>query len=242
MRRQPGTLSNAPAPFRGRTALARRSPSYNYSIMPTRICFIRHGETDWNVARRIQGQIDIPLNDTGRSQALAMAFNAAHHEFSAIYSSDLARARDTAILLAERRGLAVKALPQLRERHYGIFQGITASEGAQRYPEAHARYKARDPDYNFESGESLHQLVGRVTDAIQHIIRHHSGEMVAAISHAGVLDIIYRKATGRHLHTPRDFDLPNCALNWFRFDEQGWHLETWDDHHHLARVLKESAE
>jgi probable phosphoglycerate mutase len=235
-------LNNAPVPFQGRATLARHTPSYNLSIMPTRICFIRHGETDWNVARRIQGQIDIALNDTGHSQALAMAFNAAHHEFSAIYSSDLARACATASMLAERRGLEVKKMPQLRERHYGIFQGITASEGAQRYPEAHARYKARDLDYNFETGESMHQLVERVTDAIQHLTRHHSGEMVAAVSHAGVLDIIYRKATGRLLHTPRDFDLPNCALNWFRFDEHGWHLETWDDHHHLARVLKESVE
>ncbi len=215
--------------------------------MTTRICFIRHGETDWNVARRIQGQTDIALNDTGHSQALAMAFNAAHHEFSAIYSSDLLRARVTADMLAQRRGLEVRTLPQLRERHYGIFQGITAIEGAQRYPEAHACYKARDLDYNFESGESMHQFAARVAATIKHITRHHSGETVAAVSHAGVLDILYRKATGRPLHTPRDFSIPNCALNWFSFDgsssvDGGWHLEAWDDHHHLAHVLKDSVE
>lgn len=210
--------------------------------MPTRICFIRHGETDWNAAKRIQGQIDIPLNETGHAQALAMAFNAAHYDFSAIYSSDLSRAFATAQRVAARRGLEVKTMPQLRERHYGIFQGITADEGAQRYPEAYVHYKARDPDYDFETGESMLGFAERVNAAIALMTRHHSGQTIAAICHAGVLDIVYRKATGRPLHTPRDFVIPNCALNWFRFDHQGWQLEAWDDHHHLAKVLMESAE
>lgn len=214
--------------------------------MSTRICIIRHGETDWNVERRIQGQTDIPLNETGRAQALAMAFNAAHHNFDAIYSSDLMRASDTAKLLATRRGLDVKTLPQLRERHYGIFQGITAAEGLERHPEAHAHYIARDPDYDFESGESMRVFAARVEAAIKEMTRHHDKQTIAIVSHAGVLDILYRRSTGRPLHTPRDFIIPNCALNWFRIDGSasagGWHLEAWDDHHYLAKVLKESAE
>jgi probable phosphoglycerate mutase len=210
--------------------------------MTVRICFIRHGETDWNVAKRIQGQTDIPLNETGHGQALAMAFNAAHYNFSAIYSSDLSRAYDTAQMVAARRGLDVKTVPHLRERHYGIFQGITADEGAKSFPEAYAHYRARDLDYDFETGESLNRFAERVGIAIDNLTRHHSGQTIAAISHAGVLDIVYRKATGRPLHTPRDFVIPNCALNWFRFDGQGWHLDAWDDHHHLAKVLLESAE
>src|SRR5512143_229699 len=104
----------------------------------TRICIIRHGETDWNVERRIQGHTDIPLNETGRAQALAMAFNAAHQRFDASYSSDLSRARETAQALAQREGHEVKLLPQLRERHFGLFQGMTAAEAAARFPDAHA--------------------------------------------------------------------------------------------------------
>jgi probable phosphoglycerate mutase len=210
--------------------------------MSTRICFIRHGETDWNVARRIQGQTDVPLNETGVRQALAMAFNAAHHEFQAIYSSDLERARVTAEKLAERRGLQIHLLPQLRERNFGIFEGITAAEGAQRHPAAHAKYLARDTEYDFESGESMHAFAARVADAVHAMTRQHAGQVIAAVTHAGVLDILYRKATGRPLHTPRDFSIPNCALNWFRFDANGWHLEAWDDHHYLAQVMKEAAE
>ncbi len=208
----------------------------------TRLCIIRHGETDWNVEKRIQGHTDIPLNETGRAQALAMAFNAAHHRFQAIYSSDLARALETARALAQREDQVVRPLPQLRERHFGIFQGYTAAEGAQRYPAAHACYAARDPDYDFETGESLTRFAERVADGIAWLLRHHDGQTIAAVSHSGVLDVIYRRATGRPLHTPRDFKIPNCALNWFRFDGQGWHLESWADRHHLHEVLTEAPE
>jgi probable phosphoglycerate mutase len=210
--------------------------------MTTRIYFIRHGETDWNVDKRIQGQTDTPLNETGRGQALAMAFNAAHHDFSAVYSSDLVRALDTARMIAGRRGLEVRSLPQLRERHFGNFQGMTAEEGLQRYPAADVWYTARDVNYDFVTGESLVQFAERVKDAVDKLAKHHLNQTIAVVSHAGVLEIVYRKATGRPLHTPRDFVIPNCALNWFSFDDKGWHLEAWDDHHHLKKVLLESAE
>lgn len=210
--------------------------------MTTRICFIRHGETDWNVEKRIQGQLDIALNETGRKQAVAMAFNASHHSFHAIYSSDLQRALDTAAALAQRVRLPVAKLSGLRERHFGLFQGLTAEEGEQRYPAAYIGYKNRDVHDPFENGESLLQLAERIERAVAHIVREHPGQNVAAFTHGGVLDIIYRKATGRPLHTPRDFKVPNCALNWLRFDAQGWHLESWDDHHHLHEVIKDSVE
>ena len=208
----------------------------------TRICFIRHGETDWNVEKRIQGHTDISLNEVGRAQALAMAFNAAHQRFHAIYSSDLLRAQETAQVLAQREDHTVKLLPQLRERHYGIFQGITAAQGAECYPQAYAHYLARDLDYDFETGESLRGFAERVSEGIDWLVRHHSGQTIAAVSHSGVLDVIYRRATNRPLSTPRDFKIPNCALNWFHFDGQGWHLEAWGDRHHLHEVLTEPPE
>jgi probable phosphoglycerate mutase len=208
----------------------------------TRVCLIRHGETDWNVEKRIQGHTDIPLNETGQAQALAMAFNAAHQRFHAIYSSDLVRTLETAKGLAQREDMEVILLPQLRERHYGLFQGITAEQGARLYPAAYAHYLARDLDYDFETGESLRMFAQRVEDAIDWLVRHHSGQTIAAVSHSGVLDVVYRRATGRPLSTPRDFVIPNCALNWFHFDGHGWHLESWADRHHLHEVLTEPPE
>jgi probable phosphoglycerate mutase len=208
----------------------------------TRICLVRHGETDWNAEKRIQGQTDIPLNETGRAQALAAAFGLAHFRFSAIHASDLARALQTAGAAAERLGLEVRPTPGLRERHYGIFQGLTADEGALRFPAAHARYAARDPDYDFETGESLRGFAARVAAAVDDLVRHHAGQTVLAVTHGGVLDIVYRRATGRPLETPRDFTIPNAALNWFDFDVHGWHLVKWADRHHLERVLEQAPE
>lgn len=202
-----------------------------------RLCLIRHGETDWNAEKRIQGHTDVPLNATGRAQALAVAFNAAHQRFAAIYSSDLARARETAQALAAREDEPVLPVPALRERHYGLFQGLTAAEAAVRHPEAYAHYLARDPDYAFDTGESLRVFAARVTACIDGLARRHAGQTVAAVSHSGVLDILYRRATGRPLSTPRDFEIPNCALNWFRIGAQGWRLEAWADRHHLSTVL-----
>ena len=210
--------------------------------MTSRVCIIRHGETDWNLEGRIQGQIDIPLNETGRAQALAMAFNSAHHRFSAVYSSDLARAFETATALSEREDLQVNTLTELRERHYGIFQNVTKTEAPSKYPEAYALYAARDLHYDFETGESLKEFAQRVLDVFDWLVRHHRDEQFAVVCHAGILDIMYRHATGRPLETERDFHIPNSALNWFHHDGYGWHLEKWDDHHHAKHVLMDSVE
>ncbi len=210
--------------------------------MKTQLCVVRHGETDWNVARRIQGQTDIPLNATGRAQALAMAYNAGHHHFQALFSSDLSRARDTAQALADHLDLKLETTAGLRERHYGIFQGITADEGARRYPDAHAHYIQRDLHYDFATGESLQDFAARIRQSLDWIVRHHTGQTIAIVTHAGVLDILYRQATGRPLETARDFLIPNCALNWFHVDGQGLHLEKWADRHHLTQVLTETPE
>jgi probable phosphoglycerate mutase len=210
--------------------------------MTTRLCIVRHGETDWNVEKRIQGHTDVPLNATGHAQALAMAFNAAHHRFSAIYSSDLERAMETARYVAEREDEVVHPVRDLRERHYGILQGLTAIEAAGRHPAAHARYVARDPDYDFDTGESLRAFAARVLRGFSWLARHHVGQTILAVSHSGVLDVLYRQATGRPLETARDFEIPNCALNWFGIDAHGLHLERWADRHHLAHVLVEAPE
>jgi len=210
----------------------------------TRICIIRHGETDWNKEQRIQGQIDIPLNSEGRAQAMAMAIDVSQHQdaFSAIYSSDLARAYETATTLASRCKLDVVTRIELRERHYGIFQNVVKSEAEKQYPLAYQHYVRRDVDYDFETGESLKNFYSRVVDMFEWIVKHHSGENVAVICHAGLLDIMHRNVNKQPLNTERDFNIPNCALNWFHHNGFKWHLDAWDDHHYLSRVIMDSVE
>jgi probable phosphoglycerate mutase len=209
---------------------------------PTRICIIRHGETDWNVERRIQGNIDVALNETGIAQAGATAAGLAGRRFDAVYSSDLDRALQTARSVAAALGLDVRPDPGLRERHYGVLQGLTTAEVAVRYPTAYAHYLARSPDHRFGSGECLADFSARIVTAIEALAIRHPGEELLLVSHGGVLDICYRRATGRPLSTPRDFSIPNAALNWFEIGPEGWRLIDWADRRHLERTLEEFPE
>ncbi len=100
----------------------------NTDDQATRIVAIRHGQTAWNVDTRIQGQLDIGLNETGRWQAQRLAQALAHEPLAAVYSSDLHRARDTAHALAHGAGLEVRTDAGLRERDFGLFEGLTFAE------------------------------------------------------------------------------------------------------------------
>lgn len=207
----------------------------------TRFCLIRHGETDWNSERRIQGQIDIDLNASGRAQARAVATGLAGQSFAAAYSSDLRRAWHTAQIAAAGLGLAVSPAPTLRERHFGVMQGVTVAEALQSFPEVHQHHQARTPDYDFDTGESLIVFAARVMAGLEVFAARHAGQNVLAFTHGGVLDIVHRAATGRAMDAARDFTLPNAAFNWVERDGDAWRLISWADCRHLKRALDEVA-
>jgi probable phosphoglycerate mutase len=208
---------------------------------PTRFCIVRHGETDWNAARRMQGQIDIPLNAAGRAQAAATAAGLAGECFDALYSSDLMRTWQTAQPIAAACRLEVRALPGLRERHYGRMQGMTADEARKCLPEIHAAYAGRDPQHDLEGGESLTAFAQRVATTLGELAAAHADETVLVVAHGGVLDIVYRMATGRDLTGPRDFPIPNAGLNWINRENGTWRLLAWGDRTHLDLALDEVA-
>ena len=205
----------------------------------TRFCLIRHGETDWNGEKRIQGQIDIDLNAVGEAQGRALRPGLAEHAFAAIYSSDLLRAWRTAQIATAGLGTAVSPAPTLRERHFGVLQGTTSREASLQHPEVHRHHQARTPDHDYETGESLIVFAARVTAGLQGMAERHPGQNVLAFTHGGVLDVVYRAATGRALDAPRDFSLPNAAFNWLEYGEAGWQLISWADCRHLQRALDE---
>lgn len=205
----------------------------------TRLCLVRHGETAWNADRRLQGHIDVPLNEVGQAQAAATAACLPAGLFSACYSSDLQRAFETARVASRATGLLPNTAPALRERHYGCFQGLTYVEAKQRFPEAYARFEERDPHYAFaDGGESLHAFSERVRSALEDIVSRHPGACVLVVTHGGVLDIVHRLATGESLTAARDFTIPNAALNWVRHRGR-WELESWGDTTHLATARDE---
>ena len=206
----------------------------------TRLCLVRHGETEWNAARRIQGQIDIGLNETGFRQAEAAGRWLKTAGIMALYSSDLKRARTTAEAIGQALGLVPVLVPEMRERRYGTFEGLTYDEAKVKYPEGYAAFEGRNADYSFENGESLHAMFERVTSRLKKIAAAHAGQNVVVVLHGGVLDIINRFARGNSLEAPRDFLIPNAGLNWIAAVDGKWHIETWGETAHLeAGVLDE---
>jgi probable phosphoglycerate mutase len=206
-------------------------------VKSTRLCVVRHGETAWNAEGRVQGQLDIPLSEVGLGQARALAAVLGNESFSAIYSSDLARVRQTAQPTADRLGLKVALEPGLRERHYGVFQGMTYAEAKERMPADYARFRARDPEYAFASGESLARFNERALACVDSLVKKHAGENLLVFTHGGVLEMIYRHATGRGLSAARDFEIPNAAINRIEAGAQGWRVRAWADIAHLSAAL-----
>jgi len=197
---------------------------------------IRHGETAWNRERRLQGQLDIPLNDTGRAQASALAEALAGEPIDAVYSSDLGRAMQTAAPLAETLGLQVRPERRLRERCYGDLEGMTYAEVAEKRPEDFARWQARVPDYAPPEGESLREFHDRAVEVALYLSRRHPGERIALVAHGGVLDCLYREAAGMTLEAPREHELLNASVNRLRCDTAHLTLLQWADVSHLEAL------
>lgn len=206
----------------------------------TRICLVRHGETDWNAERRLQGHLDVPLNATGLAQARATAANLASERFAAVYTSDLQRARQTAAEAVRALGLEVALEPRLRERRYGVFEGLTYAEAQARYPEDYRRFQERDPAFAFpQGGESLETFAARIRGALETLAARHAGAQILVVTHGGVLDIAHRLTSGKSLASVRDFLIPNAALNWIEYTGNRWRLLAWAQQAHLAAARDE---
>ena len=212
----------------------------------TEILLIRHGETDWNAVKRLQGHCDIALNAHGQVQADALGQALRDEPLAAIISSDLQRARQTAQALAVRQAgpLQVICDPGLRERCYGAFEGLYYSDISQRYPAAFAAWQARDIDAVFppgaRAGESFRAFYARSVTAMLHWARRYPGQKIALVAHGGVLECAYRAALSLPLSTPRDFPVLNASVNRLRLEADALRLMSWGEVAHLdAMALDE---
>ena len=202
-------------------------------MQATRIVAIRHGETAWNVDTRIQGHLDIPLNDTGLWQADQVARALADEPIAAIYTSDLQRAHATAQAVARTTGAPLTTHAGLRERSFGHFQGRTFAEIEAELPEDAYRWRKRDPHYAPEGGESLVTLRERIERTVAQLAQQHLGEQVVMVAHGGVLDVLYRLATRQDIQAPRTWQLSNAAINRLLWTPDGLSLVGWADTQHL---------
>ena len=200
----------------------------------TKLIVIRHAETAWNRDKRMQGTTDTPLSDVGRAQAQALGRRLAGKAFSALYSSDLSRARDTARAIAEHTGRELITDARLQERRFGVFEGLIAAEIASRYPEEHARFVSRDPDYEVPGGESARNFTLRCLGCLAEIAGRHRSEEVVVVTHGLVLDSLYRAAHGLDHGAPRPVPLINASVNLFGYGGDAWRMEVWGDISHLG--------
>jgi 2,3-bisphosphoglycerate-dependent phosphoglycerate mutase len=205
------------------------------------LILVRHGITSWNLEKRFQGQLDIPLSDLGHDQAGLTADALAGEPVSSIYVSDLLRAQETAFPIAENLGLPLLAEISLRERHYGHFQGKTHAEIERDMPTEFAKWQDRDLSYDFggDGGESLPMFHKRVDMALAAIIKRSiaqtagSLKAVLIVTHGGVLNMAHHLATQTPLDSPRDHTIDNCSINRIGWDGKRYHLISWGDIDHL---------
>lgn len=210
----------------------------------TRICFARHGETNWNAERRMQGHIDIPLNPNGEKQAalLATSLQRTGHAFDHLYSSDLQRAANTAKQVAAVLKLPITINPIFRERHVGVLQGLRLDEAPQAVADVWQAHLARDIHHDLGGGESIAQFHARANQALDLIIKNHAGKSIMVVSHGGTLDMIYRIVTKQALDKERVAVVPNTSLNWITYDGQSWSIERWADTSHLETLALDNVD
>ncbi len=209
----------------------------------TRVLAIRHGETDWNVDTRIQGQLDIPLNERGRWQAHRLAAAVADEGLSAVYASDLLRAYQTAESVALGAGLSVTIDIGLRERGFGVFEGSSFKEIEARWPEESLRWRKREPDFGPQGGEVLQDFYDRCVSTATRLAAAHPGQTIALVAHGGVMDCLYRAASRVDLQAPRTWQVGNASINRLLYAAGGFTLIGWSDTSHLDEVaLDESSD
>jgi probable phosphoglycerate mutase len=200
----------------------------------TRVILVRHGQTEWNIAGIRQGHLDSRLTGRGIAQAQALAQRLARERFSALYSSDLGRAVQTATAIAEITGHEIVTDARLRERHLGIFQGLNADEITARFPEERWQFRTVGPDYVIPGGESMRQQVARNVAYLNELAEKHRGEQIVVVTHGGVVSGFFRHTLEIPLEAPRRFEFVNAGLNVFARDEASWLLLTWGDVSHLS--------
>ena len=199
-----------------------------------RLFFARHGQTEWNLAGRHQGQRDSPLTAAGERQARLLAARLAAEPLDAAYSSDLGRARRTAELILGGRPLPLIADPAWRELSYGAWEGLTGEEIAARYPEAWARRQADRLRVAPPGGETLLALERRVAGALDRLAQRHAGQQVLVVTHGGALWALACRLHGDDLATTPRAGPGNCSLSVLRWTSAGPDIECWNDVAHLG--------
>ncbi len=206
----------------------------------TRLYLVRHGQSAGNAEGRFGGHGPTPLSDLGRRQAEVTADMLAREGVSAIYSSDLDRAVQTAQFLSDLIEVPVKTSKAFRERHVGVLEGLTFDESREHHPKDYYALVNRNVHHVITDGESYRQLLRRATGELWNILRDHQGERVAIFSHTGAICFMTLHLMGAVRRDTRSTPwivTSNCGIN--RFEVRGRNnvrVMALNDTRHLADI------
>ena len=203
-----------------------------------RLILARHGETDWNVQQRYQGETDVPLNETGCQQAAALARCLADTDLDAIYASDLQRAAKTAQAIAKPHGQRVLLEPRLREMSFGTWSGLTFDEIREREADKLTAWLADPMRVAPPEGETLAEVTARVRSTLEDILCAHPQGTVLWVAHGAVLRVLLSLAMGLEPQGHWRFRISVASLAELWFYESGVTLTRLNDTYHLAHLLR----
>ncbi len=202
----------------------------------TKVCLVRHAQTEWNLQRRYQGQLNSPLTPVGIAQTRALAVALEGRKFDRVLCSDLGRTWQTGEIVCGHLGLEMQSETRLRERSLGVLQGGTHEENRVNHPEAFEAYTQKDAMREIPGGESLHVFSKRCTDFLEHIAKAHEGESILLITHGGVMSMVFRYVVGLSLQTPRRFHSTNTAISDIMHSGEAYSLVSWNQVSHLGEI------
>ena len=207
--------------------------------MTTKIILIRHGETEWNRERRIQGHLDSALTPLGVAQARAGASRLAQEAIGVVIASDLARVQHTARLLVLGRNLPLTIDENLRERSFGIGEGLRYDEVYEKYPTEDRRIGLVNSEFTLPGGEPREHFHARIKSAIARVAVSYAGQNLLVVTHGGVLGVVYRWLRGL-AHSER-VAIPNVGYNRISQLAGVWNVEVWADTTHLGDGIADGA-
>lgn len=208
-----------------------------------RIILVRHGQTAWNVGageERFRGRIDLPLDDTGCAQALAVARRLKYESISALYASPLLRAQQTFEPLARDLGLPIHAHPGLLDINYGRFQGMTHTEAADAYPHHYARWQHTPSQVQFPGGESLGDVQARLLTMLEELVDRHAEQIVALAGHQIVNKVLACTLLGLDLDQIGQIQQDTGAFDTFQKTKDDWLTLCLNDACHLPDSISAS--
>ena len=200
----------------------------------TELVALRHGETEFNTVRRMQGHLDVPLSAAGREQARLVAARLADEPIDKIYSSDLQRALETARTIRGCRGIDLVTDVRLREFHMGTFQGLTLSEAKERHGDAWERFFIHDPDFALPGGQSRNQKQVEIAAFMEDVVRTEPGRRLLVVTHRGILIAMLRHVLGIPPSHYFRVSIENTGIQRFLYRNENWHLISWGEVDHLT--------